>query len=57
MKNTNVDMQLQALNRRMAKLFTKNYIANRNHIDKIERQMRYLEKQIRPENTKVEENN
>lgn len=49
MNTLNINTQLITLSNRMAKLFAKNYLANRNHIDKIAAQMRYLEKQVRPE--------
>ena len=48
MKNTNE--QYEALKKRMYKLLcNKPYNANRNHVNKIAAQMRYLEKMIRPE--------
>lgn len=48
MKNTNE--QYEALKNRMYKLLcNKPYNANRNHVNKIAAQMRYLEKMIRPE--------
>ncbi len=49
MNTPNTNTQLMTLSNRMAKLFAKNYLANRNHINKIAAQMRYLEKQVRPE--------
>ena len=48
MKNTTE--QYEALKKRMYKLLcNKPYNANRNHVNKIAAQMRYLEKLIRPE--------
>ena len=48
MKNTNE--QYETLKKRMFKLLcNKPYNANRNHVNKIAAQMRYLEKMIRPE--------
>ena len=48
MKNTNE--QYEALRNRMFKLLcNKPYSANRNHVNKIASQMRYLEKFVRPE--------
>ena len=48
MKNTNE--QYEFLRNRMLKLLSnKPYNANRNHVNKIESQMRYLEKFIQPE--------
>ena len=42
--------QYEALTNRMYKLLcNKPYNANRNHVNKIAAQMRYLEKMIRPE--------
>lgn len=41
----NVEQKLEVLNNRMFKLLkNKPYSANRNHVNKIEVQMRYLEK-------------
>lgn len=46
----NITEQYEALINRMYKLLcTKPYNANRNHINKIASQMRYLERMIRPE--------
>ena len=46
----NINEQYEALKNRMYKLLaTKPYTANRNHINKIEAQMRYLEKFVKPE--------
>lgn len=48
MKNTNE--QYEALRNRMFKLLcNKPYSANRNNVNKIASQMRYLEKFVRPE--------
>ena len=49
-KNVKTEEKIEILSDRMAKLiFTKPYSANRNHVNKIAAQMRYLEKLIRPE--------
>lgn len=49
-KNVKTEEKIEILSDRMAKLiFTKPYNANRNHVNKIAAQMRYLEKLIRPE--------
>lgn len=46
----NINEQYEALKNRMFKLLlNKPYNANRNHVNKIASQMRYLEKLIRPE--------
>ena len=46
----NVEQEIEILKGRIAHLLTnKPYNANRNHINKIAAQMRYLEKMIRPE--------
>lgn len=46
----NINGQYEALKKRMFKLLcNKPYNANRNHVNKIAAQMRYLEKMIRPE--------
>ena len=48
--NKNINEQYEAMRNRMYKLLcNKPYNANRNHVDKIAAQMRYLEKLIRPE--------
>ena len=48
MKNTNG--QYEALKKRMFKLLcNKPYNANRNHVNKIAAQMRYLEKFVKPD--------
>lgn len=45
-----VDKKIEVLRKRMAKLLTnKPYSANRNHVNAIERQLRYLERFVRPE--------
>lgn len=45
-----VDKKIEVLCKRMAKLLTnKPYSANRNHVNVIERQLRYLERFVRPE--------
>ena len=41
--------KIEALKERMVKVLMKPYNANRNHVNKIAAQMRYLEKLIRPE--------
>lgn len=44
-KNKNVDLEIERLKNRMAKLLTdKSYSANRNHVNKIADQIRYLER-------------
>lgn len=44
------ETKIEVLSNRMLKLLTnKPYNANRNHVNKIAAQMRYLEKMIRPE--------
>lgn len=46
----NINEQYEALKNRMFNLLcNKPYSANRNHVNKIEAQMRYLEKFIQPE--------
>ena len=46
----NIDEQYEALRTRMYNLLLKKpYNANRNHVNKIAAQMRYLERMIRPE--------
>lgn len=46
----NFDEQYEALRNRMFNLLcNKPYNANRNHVNKIASQMRYLEKFVRPE--------
>lgn len=46
----NINEQYEVLRTRMYKLLcNKPYNANRNHVNKIAAQMRYLEKLIRPE--------
>lgn len=46
----NINEQYEALKNRMYKLLcNKPYNANRNHVNKIATQMRYLEKFIKPE--------
>lgn len=46
----NIDTQYETLRTRMFKLLlNKPYNANRNHVNKMAAQMRYLEKLIRPE--------
>ena len=50
MKSTNIEEQVSILKNRMFKLLkNKPYNANRNHVNKIAAQMRYLEKFVRPE--------
>lgn len=44
-----VDKKIEVLRKRMAKLLTnKPYSANRNHVNAIERQIRYLDKYVGP---------
>lgn len=46
----NINEQYEVLKNRMYKLLcNKPYNTNRNHVNKIANQMRYLEKMIRPE--------
>ena len=46
----NINKQYEVLKNRMYKLLcNKPYNVNRNHVNKIAAQMRYLEKMIRPE--------
>lgn len=46
----NITMQYESLKTLMLKLLSnKSYSANRNHVNKIAAQMRYLEKMIKPE--------
>ena len=46
----NINEQYEVLENRMYKLLcNKPYNANRNHVNKIAAQMRYLEKMIRPD--------
>lgn len=49
MTNTNIINQYEALKTRMAKILNKPYNVNRNHVNNIASQMRYLEKLIKPE--------
>ena len=45
-----VDKKIEVLRNRMFKLLTnKPYSANRNHVNAIEKQLRYLERFVRPE--------
>ena len=49
-KMKNINEQYESLKNRMYKLLCdKPYNANRNHVNKIAAQMRYLEKFVRPE--------
>ena len=45
----NYDQQYTILKNRLIKLFLHPYNLNRNHINKVAFQMRYLEKFVRPE--------
>lgn len=55
MKNANIEEQYQILVNRMFKILkNKPYNANRNHVNKIAAQMRYLVKLIRPEIKEVD---
>ena len=46
----NINEQYEALKNRMYKLLrNKSYNANRNHVNKIAAQMRYLEKFVKPD--------
>ena len=48
-KNVKAEEKIEILRDRMAKLiFTKPYSANRNHVNAIEQQIRYLEKMVAP---------
>ena len=49
MKNANIEIQIEKLEKRMGILFCKEpYNAQLRHINKISSQLRYLEKQIHP---------